>query len=72
MNRFDYKFLKYKIEFEVCPEHNENPKFIESANGYSIIACCENFKTTMIEKSTILVNEQTLKNLDEILKKALK
>lgn len=38
MNHFDYKFFKYKIEFEVYSEHNENPKFIESANGYSIIA----------------------------------
>ncbi len=72
MNRFDYKFLKYKIEFEVYSEYNENPKFNESANGYSIIACCENFKTKMIEKSTILVNEQTIKNLDEIFKKALR
>ena len=71
MEKINYEFIKDIIELEKCSDHNESPKFIETKDGFRIIACCDDFTTRMIEKSTILITEQSLKSVLSIIKKYL-
>ncbi|GEM52647.1 hypothetical protein F0358_14355 [Empedobacter brevis] len=70
MNDLNYDSIKNKIESEVCPIHQKNAVFVKTTESFNIAACCEDFKTEMIEKSNYIVAEETKKNIDNILKKA--
>ncbi|WP_313102888.1 hypothetical protein [Empedobacter sp.] len=43
MDKINYEFIKDIIELEKCSDHNESPKFIETKDGFRIIACCDDF-----------------------------
>ncbi|MDM1550566.1 MULTISPECIES: hypothetical protein [Empedobacter] len=72
MSKSNFKDIKRVIEMEICHVHNKKPTFIESNNDIDIIACCDDFKTKMVEKFSILIAERSIKNVENIFKKAFK
>lgn len=72
MGNIDYNLVKRKIEIERCPEHSEHPKFEKTNKGFSVNACCEEFRSEMLEKIKIIMAEETKSAIGKMLKNAFK
>ena len=59
METIDYNSAKRKIERERCNEHHEHPKFNKTVKGFTISACCDDFRTEMIKKAKQVMAEET-------------
>ncbi|MEE6127864.1 hypothetical protein V2E39_10760 [Chryseobacterium arthrosphaerae] len=72
MSELDYNSIKRKIENESCSEHNKHPQFIKTFKGFEIKACCENFRSQLVEKSKKIVAEETKKTIENMMKNIFK
>lgn len=68
MKIIDFNSAKTKIERERCNEHNEHPKFNKTVKGFTISACCEDFRTEMIKKAKQVIAEKTKTALTKMIK----
>ncbi|RLJ32272.1 hypothetical protein CLU97_1723 [Chryseobacterium sp. 7] len=67
----NYDLIKKEIESEVCKEHGLHPELIKTDEGFGIKACCELFREELVEKSGKMIEEETKKILDEMMKDLL-
>ena len=73
MNNFiNYDKLKNQIESKLCPEHSKHPIFTKTSEGFTINACCEKFRTSLIEYAEKAIEEEVQKSISEMLNKAFK
>jgi len=72
MSDLDYNSIKRKIESQKCSEHNENPEFRKTSKGFEIKACCENFRSELIQKSEKIIAEETKKSIEKMMKNIFK
>ncbi|NIF06085.1 hypothetical protein F3J23_11605 [Chryseobacterium sp. Tr-659] len=68
----NYNLIKQEIESEVCEEHGLHPEFVKTDEGFGIKACCDPFREKMVEKSGKMIEEETKKILDEMMKDLFK
>lgn len=68
----NYDQIKSKIESEVCQEHGIHPEFVKTNEGFGIKACCEPFREELVEKSGKMIEEETQKILEVIMKDLFK
>ncbi|GEJ43710.1 MULTISPECIES: hypothetical protein [unclassified Chryseobacterium] len=68
----NYDWIKKEIESEVCDEHSLHPELIKTDEGFGIKACCEPFREKMVEKSGKMIEEETQKILEKMLKNMFK
>lgn len=68
----NYDGIKKEIESEVCETHNLHPELIKTDEGFGIKACCEPFREKMVEKSGKMIEEETQKILEKMLKNMFK
>ncbi|MDR6461793.1 hypothetical protein [Chryseobacterium sediminis] len=68
----NYDLIKKEIESEICEEHGLHPELIKTDEGFGIKACCEPFREKMVEKSGNMIEEETKKILDEMMKDLFK
>jgi hypothetical protein len=52
--------------------HNLHPELIKTDEGFGIKACCEPFREKMVEKSGKMIEEETQKILEKMLKNMFK
>lgn len=60
--------MSRKIENEICATHSQHPKFEKTDVGFSITACCEEFRSKMLERAEEIMVEETKKTLEQMLK----
>ncbi|MCT3975237.1 hypothetical protein HZQ07_18110 [Elizabethkingia anophelis] len=72
MNNINYHNIKARIESKTCPEHGEHPKFIKTLKGFSIRACCEDFKNKIAKKAEETVIKETKVAIEKIMRDAFK
>lgn len=72
MENIDYNSVKRKIEKERCLLHNEHPKFEKTHNGFNITACCEEFRSKMIQRSESIMADETKLAIDKMMRKAFR
>ena len=72
MDHLDYTSVKRKIEREKCLKHNEHPKFERTGNGFNILACCEEFRTKMLQKTENIMADETKSAIEKMLKKTFR
>jgi peptidyl-prolyl cis/trans isomerase len=72
MSSINYSNIKSRIERYSCPEHRERPKFTITSDGFTITACCEKFRTSLINEAKSAVEEETQKAIEKMLKNAFK
>ncbi|MBV8327517.1 hypothetical protein [Chryseobacterium sp.] len=68
MFELDYSLIKQEIESEVCEEHGLHPEFVKTDDGFGIKACCDPFRIELVNKSEKIVEEETKKFLDQMMK----
>ncbi|MCJ7935797.1 MAG: hypothetical protein MUW56_19760 [Chryseobacterium sp.] len=68
----DYSLIKQEIESEVCQEHGLHPEFVKTEEGFGIRACCDPFRIELVQKSEKMVEEETTKMFEKIMKDLLK
>ncbi|PWN71167.1 hypothetical protein C1631_000665 [Chryseobacterium phosphatilyticum] len=68
----DYTLIKQEIESEICKEHDLHPEFVKTDEGFGIKACCDPFRIELVQKSEKMIEEQTEKLLDKIMKDMFK
>ena len=64
----NYNLIKQEIESEVCKEHNLHPEFVKTDDGFGIKACCLPFHTELVAKSEKIIEVETTKFLDKMMK----
>lgn len=72
MSDLDYNSIKRKIESQKCSEHNKNPQFIKTSKGFQIKACCENFRSELVNESEKIIAEETKKAIEKMMKNIFK
>lgn len=72
MANFDYNSVSRKIENEICSTHSQHPKFKKTDVGFSITACCDEFRLKMVERAKEIMVEETKITLDRMLNKMFK
>ena len=72
MTDINYSNIKHRIERESCPEHGERPKFTKTSDGFSISACCEKFRASLINEAKTAVAEETKRTIENMLRDAFK
>jgi len=72
MSDINYYNIQRSIERNTCPEHGKHPKFSKTINGFSITACCENFRASLVKKAENAVAEETKKAIEKIFKDAFR
>lgn len=72
MSELDYNSIKRKIENQTCTEHKMNPKFIKTLKGFEITACCESFRSELVEKSRKIMTDETKKTIENMIKNIFK
>ncbi|MFS4470195.1 hypothetical protein [Chryseobacterium sp. T20] len=72
MFNLNYDQIKKEIESEVCEEHGMHPEFVKTDEGFGIKACCEPFREELVEKSGKMIEEETKKILEEMMKDLFK
>ncbi|MET3036790.1 hypothetical protein ABXT08_11840 [Chryseobacterium sp. NRRL B-14859] len=68
----NYELIKQEIESETCKEHGLHPEFVKTEEGFGIKACCDPFRLELVQKSENMIEEQTEKLLDKIMKDMFK
>lgn len=68
----DYNVIKRTVEKELCIKHKEHPQFKKTVNGFQINACCEEFKSKVVEKAKKALAEQTKIAMQKMINKAFK
>ncbi|MGN7707103.1 hypothetical protein [Chryseobacterium sp. JV274] len=68
----NYDLIKKEIESEMCEEHGLHPELIKTDEGFGIKACCEPFREKMVEKSGHMIEEETKKALEKMMKDLFK
>jgi hypothetical protein len=64
----DYDIIKQEIESDVCKEHGLYPEFVKTDEGFGIKACCDPFRIELVQSLRKMIEEQTEKLLDKIMK----
>jgi len=72
MSELDYNSIKRKIENQTCLEHHKNPRFIKTTKGFEIKACCESFRSELVEKSKKIIADETKKSIEKMMKNIFK
>ncbi|WP_278380206.1 hypothetical protein [Chryseobacterium arthrosphaerae] len=72
MFNLNYDVIKQEIEAETCKEHNMHPEFVKTDEGFGIRACCEPFHQELVAKSEKMVEEETTKFLEKMMKDIFK
>lgn len=68
MFNLNYNQIKKEIESEVCDEQGMHPEFVKTDEGFGIKACCEPFREGLVEKSGKIIEEETKKIPEEMMK----
>nr|WP_315027727.1 hypothetical protein [uncultured Chryseobacterium sp.] len=68
----DYSVIKQEIESEVCEEHAKHPEFVKTEEGFGIKTCCDPFRMKLVQKSEKMIEDQTERILDKIMKDMFK
>lgn len=68
----NYDQIKKEIESEVCKEHGRHPEFVKTNEDFGIKACCEPFREELVEKSGKIIEEETQKILEVMMKDLFK
>lgn len=71
-NSINYNNVKAHIERKLCPEHSQHPTFTKTANGFTINACCEAFKSTLIKEAEKVIKIELEKAISQMFKNAFK
>ncbi|MFP3833648.1 hypothetical protein [Chryseobacterium sp. SIMBA_028] len=64
----NYDLIKQEIESETCKEHGLHPEFVKTDDGFGIKACCQPFHAELVAKSEKIIEEETTKFLDKMMK----
>lgn len=72
MSGINYSNIKNRIEKKSCPKHGKHPKFTQTAEGFSITACCENFRSSLIEEAKTAIAEETRRSIENMFRNAFK
>ncbi|WP_106915984.1 hypothetical protein [Chryseobacterium aurantiacum] len=68
----NYDLIKKEIESETCKEHGLHPEFVKTDDGFGIKACCQPFHEELVAKSEKIIEEETTKFLDKMMKDIFK
>lgn len=68
----NYDLIKQEIESETCKEHGLHPEFVKTDDGFGIRACCQPFHAELVTKSEKMIEEETTKFLDKMMKDMFK
>ncbi|MDV3560260.1 hypothetical protein CMT75_12385 [Elizabethkingia anophelis] len=68
MSEINYYNIQTSIESKTCPEHGKHPKFTKTPEGFSINACCENFRSVLMETAQEAITKETQEAIERMMK----
>ncbi|AZA83328.1 hypothetical protein C1637_21635 [Chryseobacterium lactis] len=68
----NYNAIKQEVEAEVCKEHGLHPEFVKTDEGFGIKACCDPFRIELVQKSEKMIEEETTRMLDQMMRDIFK